>query len=66
MSRPITLFCLLYGDPNAKPFEMEIDEEKTCSALKKLKKQERILTVSLSIRLKLWKWNNVAEIKFEK
>ena len=61
------LFCHVYGVPDAQPFEVEIGEEKTCSALKKLIKKERSPDFdNFAIdRLKLWKWNNAAEINAE-
>ena len=67
MSRLIALLCDVYGDPDAQPFEVEIDEEKTCSALKKLLKKERSPDFDRFAidRLKLWKWNNIAEVKAE-
>jgi len=67
MSRLLTLFCQVYGDPDAQPFEVEICEEKTSSALKKLIKKERSPDFDYFAidRLKLWKWNNVAEINVE-
>ena len=30
---PITLFCLVYGDPNAEPFPVKIDREETVGVL---------------------------------
>jgi len=56
---PITLFCLVYDDPNADPFEVNIDRERTISVLKDAIKERRKPAFDHlpADHLRLWKWN---------
>ncbi|KAF8656989.1 hypothetical protein AX16_002300, partial [Volvariella volvacea WC 439] len=57
MSNPISLFCLIYGEPFARAFEIELGREKTISALKELiiaKKPNYFQSIDAD-QLDLWK-----------
>ena len=54
---PITLFCLVYGDPHAEPFEVTIGREQTISVLKDVIKEKRKPAFDYlpADHLRLWK-----------
>lgn len=41
MSGPVTLFCVIHGDPHGVPFPVKITREETVGELKKLIKREK-------------------------
>ena len=54
---PITVFCLVYDDPLAEPFEVKIDGGETISALKDVikEKQKPVFDHLPANYLRLWK-----------
>ena len=54
---PLTLFCLVYGDPDAEPFPVKIDREETIGVLKDIIKEKRkpVFDYLPADHLRLWK-----------